>query len=134
MLTIGRTIILELAGFEETESTIMQTDNTHFPKNKTHRDYFRHMSREQVQNIVWQIIYEQLGVKKSAIDDSKNYKDDLDVDSLDHIEIIIELENEFNIRIDNQIVNRIKTIGQTVDVVLNLLSGNNNFFGQSDET
>ena len=55
------------------------------------------------------------------INEKTNIKNELDIDSLDMLELIIELENEYKIDIDSEIFVELKTIGDIVNYVIDLL-------------
>ena len=55
------------------------------------------------------------------INEKTNIKNELNLDSLDMLEIIIELENEYKIDIDGEIFVELKTIGDIVNYVIDLL-------------
>lgn len=55
------------------------------------------------------------------INEKTNIKNELNLDSLDMLELIIELENEYKIDIDGEIFVELKTIGDVVNYVIDLL-------------
>jgi len=55
------------------------------------------------------------------INEKTNIKNELDIDSLDMLEIILELENEYKIDIDSEIFVELKTIGDIINYVIDLL-------------
>lgn len=55
------------------------------------------------------------------INEKTNIKNELNLDSLDMLEIIIELENEYKIDIDGEIFSELKTIEDVVNYVIDLL-------------
>lgn len=57
-------------------------------------------------------------VKATEIKDESSYIGDLGLDSLDVVEVIMEVEHEFNIQIPDQEADSLKTVGQTVDYIL----------------
>lgn len=62
-----------------------------------------------------EIIAEQLGKEKSEITLETNFRDDLDADSLDLFQIISDIEDEFDIKIDD--AEEITTVGDAVKFV-----------------
>lgn len=63
---------------------------------------------------VKKIIIEQLGVNESQVTESASYIDDLGADSLDTVELIMALEEEFGLEIPDEDAEKITTVGQTV--------------------
>ena len=62
------------------------------------------------------IIEQQLGITDpDKITLKTNIHDDLDADSLDAVEIIMTIEDEFNVEIPDDIVEKLHTVGQIVD-------------------
>ena len=60
---------------------------------------------------IHQFIQDKLGVDESAITNSASFYDDLEVDSLDFCELIVDVEKEFDIRIPDDQYERLKTVG-----------------------
>lgn len=61
------------------------------------------------------IIEDKLYVDKSEITDNANLADDLGADSLDQIELVMELEKEFDITIPDEDFDGIATVGEVVE-------------------
>ena len=61
-----------------------------------------------------QILVEQLGVDKSEVTPESNFIDDLGADSLDVFQIVIAIEEQFDIEISDQDAEEIKTVGDAV--------------------
>ena len=63
------------------------------------------------------IIAEQLGVGEDEIKPESAFIEDLGADSLDIVELIMELEEEFEINIPDEQAEKIKTVGEAIDYI-----------------
>ena len=63
------------------------------------------------------IIAEQLGVKKEEIKSESSFVDDLGADSLDTVEIVMALEEEFGIEIPDEDAEKMSTVGEAIKYI-----------------
>jgi acyl carrier protein len=68
-----------------------------------------------VEERVKQIVVEQLGVKEEEVSGESSFVDDLGADSLDTVELVMALEEEFNCEIPDEEAEKITTVQQAVD-------------------
>ncbi len=70
---------------------------------------------ENIEQRVKKIVAEQLGVNEAEIKNESSFVDDLGADSLDTVELVMELEEEFDINIPDDAAEKIQTVGQAID-------------------
>jgi acyl carrier protein len=64
-----------------------------------------------------QIVCDNLGVNKEQVTRNTSFQEDIGADSLDIVELVMELEEEFEITIPDEEAEKIKTVGQAVDYI-----------------
>ena len=77
----------------------------------------RPMSSEEVSDKVKEIIVEQLGVAETAITPDASFIDDLGADSLDIVELIMALEEEFDLEIPDADAEKVVTVNDVVEYI-----------------
>ena len=75
------------------------------------------MSSEEIFDKVKEIIVEQLGVAENTVTMEASFIDDLGADSLDIVELIMALEEEFDTEIPDADAEKIVTVGDVVDYI-----------------
>jgi len=66
---------------------------------------------------VKEVIVDKLGVEEDKIESSSSFVDDLGADSLDTVELIMQLEEEFGIEIPDESAEKMTTVQQAVDYI-----------------
>ena len=77
------------------------------------------MSKEEIFTKIRDILADNFEVEKEKITDETNFKSDLDADSIDLVEFILQLEDEFGAEISDEDAEKIKTVGDAVNYVAN---------------
>ncbi len=72
---------------------------------------------ENIEARVKKIVAEQLGVNESEIKNESSFVDDLGADSLDTVELVMALEEEFECEIPDEEAEKIATVQQAIDYV-----------------
>ena len=75
------------------------------------------MSSEEILEKVKAIIVEQLGVTDTAVTMEASFIDDLGADSLDIVELIMALEEEFDLEIPDSDAEKVVTVGDVVEYI-----------------
>jgi acyl carrier protein len=75
------------------------------------------MSTEEVFERVKKIIVEQLGATEASVTMEASFIDDLGADSLDIVELVMALEEEFDIEIPDADAEKVVTVGDVVDYI-----------------
>lgn len=70
-----------------------------------------------VEDRVIDIVCENLGVNKQQVSRTTSFQEDVGADSLDIVELVMELEEEFDINIPDDQADRIKTVGEAIDFI-----------------
>jgi acyl carrier protein len=70
-----------------------------------------------IEDKVIDIISEQMGAEKSEITRETSFVNDLNADSLDTVELVMEFEDEFDINIPDEEAEKIQTVGAAIDYV-----------------
>lgn len=72
---------------------------------------------KQIEEKVIDIISEQMGADKSEITRETSFVNDLNADSLDTVELVMEFEDEFDMSIPDEEAEKIQTVGAAIDYV-----------------
>jgi acyl carrier protein len=72
---------------------------------------------QDILNRVKKVTVEELGVKEEEVTETASFQEDLGADSLDVVELVMALEDEFGIDIPDEEVGEIKTVGDAVSYI-----------------
>jgi acyl carrier protein len=75
------------------------------------------VDKDKIQERVIQIVCDNLGVNKEQVTRSTSFTEDVGADSLDIVELVMELEEEFEITIPDEEAEKIKTVGEAIDYI-----------------
>jgi len=75
------------------------------------------LDREEILNKIQEITADRLGVEESDVTPEASFREDLEADSLDLVELIMELEEQFGMEIPDEEAEKITTVEEAVDYV-----------------
>lgn len=75
------------------------------------------MTEQEIEAKVFEIVSKQLGVEKEKISRNSDFQKDLNADSLDIVELTMELEDQFDTQIPDEKAESIKTVGNAIDFI-----------------
>ncbi|KRN95251.1 acyl carrier protein [Pediococcus stilesii] len=75
------------------------------------------MSKEEIFNKIADILAERFELKPDQITNSLNFKEDLNADSIDIVEFVLELEDTFGAEISDEVAENLITVGDAVDYI-----------------
>ncbi len=76
------------------------------------------MSREEILEKVRELIADKLGVDKDEVTEEASLVDDLGADSLDLVDLVMVFEEEFDVKIEDEELENIKTVKDVVDGIM----------------
>ncbi len=76
----------------------------------------------EIEDKVKSIVAEQMGVSKDEITRETSFVNDLNADSLDTVELVMEFEDAFELSIPDEEAEKIQTVGQAIDHINNQVS------------
>ena len=81
------------------------------------------MTREELFDSIKTMIVDQLGVDESTITEDSSFIDDLNADSLDMVELVMAMEQEFDIEIPDDVAEKVVTVKDAVEYIQSLTEG-----------
>ena len=79
----------------------------------------KQIKMSEIAKKVTDIIVDKLGVEEAKVTREASFTNDLGADSLDTVELIMELEKEFDIQIPEELTEKISTVGDAIDFIEN---------------
>ncbi|MDP7028921.1 MAG: acyl carrier protein [Phycisphaerales bacterium] len=76
------------------------------------------MTEAEVEAKVVEIVAEQMGVDKGEVSRETSFANDLNADSLDTVELVMEFEDEFDTSIPDDQAEKIQTVGQAIEYIV----------------
>ena len=89
-------------------------------REKIHRGYMR---MSDVRDKVKQVIVEQLSVNPEEVTDDASFIEDLGADSLDIVELVMELEEQFGVDIPDEDAEKISSVGEAIKYIEEKIGG-----------
>lgn len=77
----------------------------------------------EVEDKVMKIVADQMSVDRAELTRQTSFQNDLNADSLDTVELVMELEDEFDMTIPDEEAEKLKTVGEAVDYIVKALAG-----------
>ena len=99
------------------EKAFIGYEKTHLTK-ETKQVSAEQLDVKAIEEKVVGIISEQMGVDKSEITRETSFINDLNADSLDTVELVMEFEDEFDMSIPDEEAEKIQTVGAAVDYII----------------
>lgn len=78
---------------------------------------------EEIESKVKKIVAEQLGVSEDEISASTSFINDLNADSLDTVELVMEFEEKFDLNIPDEEAEKIQTVGDAIEYIKKHIDG-----------
>jgi acyl carrier protein len=75
--------------------------------------------RAEIEAKVKKIVAEHMGVSEDEITPNTSFVNDLNADSLDTVELVMEFEEKFELNIPDEEAEKIQTVGQAIDYIAN---------------
>ena len=93
---------------------------------RVHKNQFKvNMNRDTIKTKVFEIVSSELKADINSIKEESSFTDDLKADSLDVVEVIMKLEDDFGIEIPDEVAQGMQTMKDTIDYVEDQVKKNN---------
>jgi acyl carrier protein len=81
------------------------------------------MERSEIEAKLVDLLVDELGLERDDITMEAKFEEDLDVDSLGVVELLMALEDNFDVKIPDEEAEKITTVGEAADLVSQKLNG-----------
>jgi len=81
------------------------------------------MDRSQIESKLVDLLVDELGLERDDITMEASFEEDLDVDSLGVVELLMALEDNFDVKIPDEEAEKITTVGEAAELVSQKLNG-----------
>jgi acyl carrier protein len=71
----------------------------------------------EIEEKVFQIVSDQMSVDRSEVTRETSFTNDLNADSLDTVELVMELEDKFDMTIPDEEAEKLKTVGEAIEYI-----------------
>jgi len=78
------------------------------------------MTEEELFESIKKLIVDQLGVDEDSITMESSFVDDLNADSLDMVELVMAMEQEFDVSVPDEVAEKVATVGDAVEYIKGL--------------
>jgi acyl carrier protein len=75
------------------------------------------VTNEEILSGLAKIVHEVAGIEENEITSEKSFVDELDIDSLSMVEIAVQVEDHFGVKVPDDVLANLKTVGDAVDYV-----------------
>jgi acyl carrier protein len=79
------------------------------------------MNREEVETTLIRLAAEQVNVKVETVSVASHFRNDLEFDSLDDVEYAMKVEDAFGIRVEDEKIEGLHTVGDVVELVMGMV-------------
>lgn len=76
------------------------------------------MAKEEIFEKLKELVVDQLGVEEDVVTMEANMQDDLEADSLDVVDLVMSVEEEFGVKIADEELENMKTVGDIVEYIV----------------
>ena len=81
------------------------------------------MEKSEIESKLVNLLVDELGLERDDITMDASFEEDLDVDSLGVVELLMALEDNFDVKIPDEEAEKITTVGEAADMVSQKLNG-----------